>query len=65
MTPEESAQERKNAIMYVAVGGVLFAAGAAIWVLTNNAVAGIIAALLGASAEGAGVRKLLNAQKKP
>lgn len=64
MTPDERAGEQRNALIYVAFGGVLFIAGALLFVLTKNAVAGIVAALLGAAAEGAGVKKLLDANKK-
>ncbi len=64
MSPEERAQEQKSAILYLAVGGVLFAAGAILWIVTNNVVGVVVAALLGASAEGAGIRKLLSARNK-
>lgn len=64
MSPDEKAQERKSAILYLAVGGALIATGAVLWIVTNNVVGGVIAALLGASAEGAGVRKLLGTRNK-
>jgi hypothetical protein len=64
MTADDQMRAQRNALLLLALGGALLIAGAIIFVLTNNAVAGIVAALLGASAEGAGVKKLLDARKK-
>ena len=64
MTPDDHAKAQRDALLYLAVGGALFIIGALLFVLTKNAVAGIVAALLGVTAEGAGVKKLLDARKK-